>query len=93
MSVMYPETTEDLVNVSDLEELWDKTPPLCEMTVVSRPCGNPAVWRLYLHCTTCDRTNNALVCQVCHDRWEHPLSGQPRCKHCLTVSIAEWKPL
>lgn len=93
MSTTYPETSEDLVNVSDLEELWDKTPPPCEMVILGRPCGNVAVWHLHLECPTCKRVNNALVCQRCHDRWEDILTGEPRCKHCHTVSIKEWKPL
>jgi hypothetical protein len=94
MSTMAEEqVTDDLVNISDLESLWDETPPVCEVIWRSVPCGNEAAWKFKCACPCCNHAGEIFVCQPCHDLIT---SGgfRVQCNACFYSPMhQEWKPL
>ena len=94
MSTMTEEqVTDDLVNVSDLESLWDEAPPLCEMQYGGIACGKPAAWFFTCRCTHCGHVGSIFTCQSCHDRITRP-GMYVQCNTCRRSPMdQEWKPL
>jgi hypothetical protein len=93
MSTMTEEqVTDDLVNVSDLESLWDETPPLCQVTYSGVECGKPAVWFFRCMCAHCGHVGSIVVCAPCHDMIIRP-GIRTECNICHLPMNQEWKPL
>lgn len=85
--------TEDQVNVSDLESMWDEEPPKCEMQYSGVPCGKPAVWFFRCSCPRCGHVGSIVVCQPCHDLIVRP-GKYVQCNACRYNPMnQEWKPL
>lgn len=65
-------TTEDLIDVADLEAMFGESPPLCQVTKQGIECGAPADWTLEAHCPNCNHTRKIFVCQSCKDEMKQP---------------------
>lgn len=85
MTVSAPETT-------DLEQLWDETPPACEIT---KGCQRPVAWVLVISCS-CRSGRRYMVCDPCRKRWEHEVRFNGmwvRCKSCLGEGSYKFLPV
>ena len=97
MSVMMPETTEDLVNVSDLEKLWTETPPTCEVLVEGEICGKLAAFIWHCECRNPDCARNGNIpdlfaCKECYD-YVTTSAMAWLCVLCRHVVHMDWLPL
>lgn len=93
MSIMAPEeTTNDQVNISDLESMWDEPPPKCEFMRNRVPCGKIATWILDCVCPRCSHIGRAFICRECHDMIVSP-GSLISCNKCAYPMALEWKPI
>jgi hypothetical protein len=93
VTVACPEdTTEDLVDVSDLESLWDEKPPTCEITWRGLTCGKEAAWKLRCTCPRCSHTGEVFACNDCHNMITAGMIVQCNACHYHPMH-QEWKPL
>lgn len=97
MSVMFPETTEDLVNISDLEEMLGEPPPTCQVLVEGEMCGKLAsfIWHCECRNPACVRVTqipDLFACKECHD-YVVTSSMAWLCAACRHVVHMDWLPL
>jgi hypothetical protein len=92
---MYPETTEDLVNVSDLEDLFTEPPPTCQVLVEGEVCGKLATFIWHCICNTqgCTRKiPDLFACKECHD-YVTTSKLTWLCAGCKMPVTMKWLPL